>query len=515
MSGTAADTLSEILSHRFGLQNFRLGQREILASVQQRKDTLAVMPTGGGKSLCYQLPVYFGKGIVVVVSPLISLMQDQTMQLKARGIPSGCLHSGQSYAEKKTVFRELAAAENFLLYVSPERVQKEGFAEWVRRTQIALFAIDEAHCVSQWGPDFRKDYYRLKILREVRPEVPILALTATATPQVLFDISKQLGLSDPDKHVYGFYRPNLYYQVEHCEDEKEKLDTLESALRQFSSGRVLVYCGTRKQTESLAESFSRQFEGVGFYHAGMSAEERSQVQDRFSQSKIRILFATNAFGMGVDFPDVRLVVHFQMPANIESYYQEIGRAGRDGLDSTCLLLYTRKDKGLHAFFIQSAEIEPEIARRRWRALDTIVQFAEGAECRHSGILTYFRDTQRIKACGHCDSCDPASARRVKVVFVPKVVVKKRGSKAAKGALEDTALSAEEKVVAEELRQWRKAYADDKDIPAFVVFSDKTLRDLVRKRPRNLSELAAVYGFGPHKVEHLGPDLLDCLRRTDP
>lgn len=501
-----------LLRDRFGHPGFRHGQEGILRSVQQGRDTLAVMPTGGGKSLCYQLPALARPGLTLVVSPLISLMKDQVRLLKQRGIPAGCLHTGQTYEEKREVFAEMGSSDRFLLYLSPERVQKPGFATWLKGRPISLFAIDESHCVSSWGPDFRQDYHRLNLLRELRPEVPILALTATATPRVLKDIAVQLKMNQAARHVYGFYRPNLFYQVEICENDSVKTAWLKQALSRHPEGKILIYCGTRKQCESLKEELASSFAGVDLYHAGLDTEQRHQVQEEFASGAIRILAATNAFGMGIDHPDVRLVVHFQMPANIESYYQEIGRAGRDGKDSTCLLLYAKRDKGLHAFFITQSQAEAKHLDLRWRALDTMIQFVEGGECRHAGILTYFRDSQRIVACGHCEVCTPDSPRRIQLdrQKIPAPLAKSKKGKSRSEA----PLDAEAQRRREALQEWRKAFAKSQDAPAFLVFSNKTLDDLAAKNPDSLDALNSVYGLGPHKIERFGAEILTVLRSLE-
>lgn len=511
------EKLGEVLKLRFGFETFREGQLDVLLSVMNRKDALAVMPTGRGKSLCYQIPGVWNDGIVVVVSPLIALMKDQVANLQKKGIAAGCLYGTQPDQEKREVFADMERQKSYLLFISPERVQKAGFATWVKKKNIKLFAIDEAHCVSQWGPDFRKDYHRLNLLREARPDVPILALTATATPPVLKDIMACLQLKTPDKHIHGFYRPNLYYQVEWCDGERAKFALLRQAIKQNPEGRIIVYCGTRLQTEMLAGEFGKEFSNVGYYHAGLPAGRRTEVQNEYDSGGIRILMATNAFGMGIDHPDVRLVTHFQIPANIESFYQEAGRAGRDDKESTCLLLYTRKDRALQAFFIRESKAEPISIKQRWRALDTITQFAEGGECRHGGILTYFRDSFRLRECGHCDTCAPNSTRRIQkpeVVEDPvEISLKKPAKKSTKKMLDDAPLTADAKLRMDVLREWRKDYADSKDVPAFLVFSNKTLLDLAVKAPSTLTQLEAVYGFGPHKVEHLGKEILSVIAST--
>ena len=501
-----------VLSQVFGLPSFRLGQREIIDSVLQKRDTISVLPTGGGKSLCYQFPAAYLQELVIVISPLIALMRDQVEALKKRNIPAGCLHSDQTHEEKLGVFRALASGGAFVLYLSPERASKEAFHKWVQGRKIALFAIDEAHCVSQWGHDFREEYGQLQILKKLRPDVPVLALTASATPLVLDDIARHLGLQKPSRHVHGFYRPNLYYQVDTCLDDNEKFSYLLQALAQNQAGKVIIYCGTRKTTEEVARFLTQHHRGVGYYHAGMSSEQRSAVQDSYGQSKIRILAATNAFGMGVDHPDVRLVVHYQMPANIDALYQEMGRAGRDGESSTCLMLYSKSDKGLQSYFIRTSDAPPAIKSSRWRTLEAIVGYAEGGECRHSEILTYYQDSNRIENCGHCDTCAPASPRKIaapEIEVTAPTLVKKKGKKQLKPKLRATGevMDGLEKIRFEALREWRKKKAKELDIAAFMVFSDKTLRQIANENPRSLEELLQVHGIGDTKLEAFGKDVL--------
>lgn len=496
----------EILKTKFAMSEFRKGQASVLESVLSKRDTLAVMPTGGGKSLCYQLPAQYFNGLVVVVSPLIALMKDQVRSLNALGLRAGAVHSGQSMEDKRRVFREMREPGPYVLYLSPERVQTDGFADWLGSQNVVLFAIDEAHCVSQWGHDFREDYSKLAKLREIKPGVPILALTATATPRVLSDIEKQLKIRVRDRHVYGFYRPNLFYQIETCPDDHYKLGMLVNAIDATPSGRILIYSGTRQGCEDLAAILGNHYPRVGYYHAGMTADERRETQSKLESGDLRIVVATNAFGMGIDYPDVRLVAHMQTPANIESLYQEMGRAGRDGLMSRCLLLYAKKDRGLHSFFINQSNAPQSVISQKWRSLEAITQYIESSECRHGGILTYFRDNERIEACGHCDICKPHSEW---VVMRPQDIGKRAKAKLRKagkqqpGAIDSPDAEARALV----LRDWRKKFSRERDIPAFIVFSDRTLRDLANKNPRTLSELESVYGLGPAKIELFGNDVL--------
>lgn len=383
-----------------------------MQSVLDGHDTIAVMPTGSGKSLCYQLPALCMEGIVVVITPLIALMRDQVQSLREIGIAAGCLHSGQKLEDKRQVFAEIETQHNYILYLSPERVQTPGFAVWLCKQKISLFVVDEAHCVSHWGPEFRQDYHKLNILRQLKTNVPILALTASATQSVIRDIVNQLKMHRPSRHVHGFYRPNLYYQVEICEDDAEKWMYLVQALKQVPEGRILIYCGTRKQCEKLAEALREDFPETDCYHAGLTPSRRTQIQEDFDQERIRILVATNAFGMGVDYPDVRLVAHFQIPGSIENYYQEAGRAGRDGKPAVCLLLYAKRDRGLQAYFIHQSEATPRVIRQRWISLDAVCGFATGRSCRAKTILNYFGERDVPDLCGNCDSCAPNSKLRI-------------------------------------------------------------------------------------------------------
>ncbi len=503
-----SENFIKILESRFNLSQFREGQIDIIQSVLNGSDTMAVLPTGGGKSLCFQFPAIFKNQLVIVISPLIALMKDQVNQLNKRGIHSGCLYAGQEDHEKIKIFNEINNGTAFILYLSPERVQKEGFQNWILKKQIALFAVDEAHCVSQWGHDFREEYSALSLLKKLRPDIPILALTASATPTVLKDIGRQLELNNPKKFVRGFYRSNLYYQVELCEDDEAKKKWLIQAVSQFPHGRIIIYCGTRKVTEEISHLLAQHFENVGYYHAGMSNDERTQIQTSYETGALRILVATNAFGMGIDQPNVRLVVHYQMPGNIDSLYQEMGRAGRDGAHSSCLLLYSKKDKGLQSFFIQSSQADKKIKELRWKNLDALIAYSESFECRHAEILTYYKDVQRITSCGHCDVCDIKSSRKITTPVKNPVILKKKAG--ISKTIYDEQLTSTETLIFDQLKQWRKAKASELDVPAFVIFGDKTLREIAKRRPRNLDDLKSIYGIGESKLEKFGEALVQLL-----
>ncbi|MGH9932035.1 MAG: RecQ family ATP-dependent DNA helicase [Pyrinomonadaceae bacterium] len=361
-----ADALASLREH-FGFDDFREGQREVIAAILAGKDAVVVMPTGSGKSLCYQLPALMLSGATLVVSPLIALMKDQVDALQARQLPATFINSSIPEREQWSRIEALRHGEFKLVYVAPERFRSQRFLEALRSVSVSLFAVDEAHCISTWGHDFRPDYLRLKNVIPLLGKAQTLALTATATPYVRSDIIEQLGLLQPETFISGFDRPNLTIDVVHTEKEREKVARIKR-LAKTHDGSGIVYASTRKAVEQVALELRAQGLSVSAYHAGMGDSGRVKAQEEFMAGQTQIIVATNAFGMGIDKPDIRFVAHYQMPGSIEAYYQEIGRAGRDGLPSSCVLLFNYADKNTHDFFIEGSYPTLELVRSIYNAL---------------------------------------------------------------------------------------------------------------------------------------------------
>ena len=377
--------MRSVLKKYFGFASFRPLQEEIIADALSGKDVFAVLPTGGGKSLCFQLPAVARSGLTVVVSPLIALMKDQVDALQAAGVPATFLNSSLAPEESRLRLRGLHHGEFRLLYVAPERLMLAGFLETLKQWQVNLFAIDEAHCISEWGHDFRPEYRQLSTLHGLFPDVPLMALTATATERVRHDIVHQLHLREPSRCIASFNRPNLTYRVNAKSGGYGQILEFARA-RPRESG--IIYCQARKTAESLADRLNADSVKAAPYHAGMEAADRSRNQEEFLRDEVRVVCATIAFGMGINKPNVRFVIHYDLPKNIESYYQETGRAGRDGLPSECLLLFSPGDRVKHGRFIDEKPDpkEREIARAQ---LEQMVHYAECATCRREFLLNYF------------------------------------------------------------------------------------------------------------------------------
>jgi ATP-dependent DNA helicase RecQ len=396
------ETIHHTLKTVFGFHQFRAPQQDVIERVVAGEDVFLVMPTGGGKSLCYQIPALHRNGVAIVVSPLIALMKDQVDSLLDNGVRAACLNSSLTSVEARQVLRQMHNNELDLLYVAPERLLLPDFLETLGTLKLALFAIDEAHCISQWGHDFRPDYVKLGQLRSAFPDVPIVAMTATADPETRKDIVNQLGIHQATVFVAGFDRPNITYTVV---PKHKPFVQLSRFLTGRSDEAGIIYALSRKRVEQIADQLKQAGFSAAAYHAGLSDKERSRVQNAFRCDDLRIVVATVAFGMGIDKPNVRFVVHYDMPKSVESYYQETGRAGRDGLPSEALMLFGMGDVMTARSLIENSD-NAERVRIEIQKLNAMVAYGEALTCRRRALLSYFGD-QREHDCGNCDICtDP-------------------------------------------------------------------------------------------------------------
>ncbi len=389
-----------LLKTNFGFDQFRPLQEEIIRCVMAQRDAFVLMPTGGGKSLCFQLPALQMPGLVLVISPLIALMKDQVDALQANGIPAEFINSTLTRAEIDKIQTQARLGKTKILYAAPERLVIPEFQLFLKKIKVSLIAIDESHCISEWGHDFRPDYLHLKMLRNIFPEVPVMALTATATTKVREDIIFQLALEKAKIFISSFNRPNLSYAVL---PRKNSYDQLLAILRERQNEAAIIYCFSRKDTEHLAADLRQEGLKALPYHAGLENEERRTNQEKFIRDEAQIMVATIAFGMGIDKPDIRLVVHYHLPKSIEGYYQETGRAGRDGLPSKCILYYSYADAMKQQYFIKQIEDESE-RKNAYRKLEQMVEYCELATCRRSHLLAYFGEDYQPEKCDGCDVC---------------------------------------------------------------------------------------------------------------
>ena len=407
----ACDFLHRALLHFYGYSSFRTGQEEIISEILHGQPVLAVLPTGAGKSICFQLPSLLLKGVTLVISPLISLMKDQAEALTARGIPAAYLDSSMSSNEYGRVLHAALNKPCKFLYVAPERLVNQQFIDFARQAYITMVAVDEAHCVSQWGHSFRKEYYNIPDFIQALPTKPLVAaFTATATPDVRRDIIKRLGIPEAKIVVTGFDRPNLHFAVQRTQDKERSL--LEF-MRKHKKDCGVVYCATRNKVESVTQLLRRQGFSALRYHAGLTPEERRENQNAFVGGSVPLIVATNAFGMGIDKPDVRFVVHYNMPKDIESYYQEAGRAGRDGLPAECLLLYDKADIAVNTYLIGQDQPDLTWKEHELQLLIKMTNYCNTSMCLRKVLLEYFgeKTTSQCNNCGNCDVNKNASWRK--------------------------------------------------------------------------------------------------------
>jgi ATP-dependent DNA helicase RecQ len=490
--------MRETLQKYFGYTDFHPLQEEIISNVLKHQDVLVLMPTGGGKSLCYQLPAVMGDGMTVVISPLISLMKDQVDSLRSIGIPAASINSTLDYDRVAEIKSQLTKKHIKLLYVAPERIMIPGFLDFLHRLNTNFIAIDEAHCISEWGHDFRPEYRKLNLLKTHFPTIPLIALTSTATPQVQNDIVNQLNMVSPKIYRASLNRKNLFYQIR---PKKETYQHLLRYVKNHPNDSGIIYCQSRKSVDNLSRKLQKEGIRVLPYHAGLSSDVRTDNQGKFIEDDVEIIVATIAFGMGIDKPDVRYVIHCDMPKNIEGYYQETGRAGRDGLKSDCILFFSYGDKIKHEYFIKQIENEQyrQIAHKKmWDMLN----FCTSKKCRRKYLLNYFGEKYDIHNCNMCDVCVPLE--KVEAVSYQKGEVKI--SKPKKSF--DFGYSEFDRKLFENLRALRKEIAGKERKPPYIVFSDAALKEMSTRYPQDFENFRKIDGVGEIKLKKYGNIFLE-------
>lgn len=490
--------INQTLKQYFGYDSLRTGQEELINGILAGHDVLGIMPTGAGKSMCYQLPALMLKGITLVISPLISLMSDQVKALNQAGVHAAYINSSLTENQIRMALSYASQGRYKIIYVAPERLNTPRFLDFACNADISMLTVDEAHCISQWGQDFRPSYLEIAGFLTRLPRRPIVsAFTATATERVKNDIVASLGLNNPVTMVTGFDRPNLFFRVVTRKGGSQKDNSIINYVKKHEDESGIIYCATKKNVDKLYTLLNEQGISAGRYHAGLSNEERKQNQEDFTYDRIRVMVATNAFGMGIDKSNVRYVLHYNMPQSLEYYYQEAGRAGRDGEEAECVLFFSKQDIMINKFLLQNKASAGDVASDMQktandrRKLQQMINYCETDKCLREFILSYFGDTTPC-ICNKCSNC-------VVVEDEEEETYVETGKKAAQLA----GLNELGAALFEKLRSVRTELAAEKSVPPYIICSDKTLKDMCAKLPRDKEQLADVYGMGEQKIQNYG------------
>ncbi|MGB7589421.1 MAG: RecQ family ATP-dependent DNA helicase [Solirubrobacterales bacterium] len=509
-----AEGQADALLGKLGFEQWRPGQREAVEAALEGRDSLIVMPTGGGKSLCYQLPGLASEDLTIVVSPLIALINDQWRRLTAAGHPVAMITSAMSDEAVNRALAQVRSGEARIVYCSPERFGSTVFDRAIEQRRIDLLAVDEAHCVSEWGHDFRPDYLRLPEIAERLGRPTVMACTATATKAVAAEIASRFGMRDPLQVRAGFDRPSLSFDVVRLEGKGSKarrMGLLEAGLADPANRPAIVYCGTRKDTDEIAAELRDTGLRAVPYHAGMESEDRTKAQQRFMSGEVDVVVATNAFGMGVDKADVRSVWHMAIPTSLEAYYQEAGRAGRDGLPAKAVLLAMRADLGRLVRFNQQRAGIPELAiahERGWRAYRVIEAFIYSEQCRRRRLLDHFGDCEAGRPLTRCcDVCHPQTW-----LPDPETIAVRPARRARKSSASSVPeLSPADTPLFDALKAWRLRVADGK--PAYTIAHNSTLEAIATLRPADAETLLSIRGVGPSFISKYADEVLDVIARA--